>query len=136
MVTMRQDNTSISLLPSLQCPHHGDLCLQAGGTSHTECYPPFCDQSQMPTCSRSDLQDSRSPGPQGLWEAQPCPLNRLIMRVLSTEVWCFVSPGDSDLRLLVSLPSLVHWWAFCTLINHEKFNRRCGERLLCGSWID
>ena len=42
-----------------------------------------------------------------LWEAQHCSLSRLIMRVLSTEVQCFVFPRDSDLCLLVSLPSLV-----------------------------
>ena len=73
------------------------------------------------------------PALRALWEAQLCSLGRLIMRVLSTEVWCFIFPGDSDLCLLVSsLPSLVQW-AVRILIDHEKFNRRCSDRLPRGS---
>jgi len=47
------------------------------------------------------------PALRALWEAQSCSLSHLIMRVLSTEVWCFIFPRNSDLCLLVSLPSPV-----------------------------
>ena len=48
------------------------------------------------------------PALRALWGAQICSLSRLIMRVLSTEAWCLIFPGDSDLCLVVSLSSLVH----------------------------
>ena len=54
-----------------------------------------------------------------LWEAQPFSFNKLIMRVLSTEAWCFVFRGNSDRCLLVSLLSLIYR-VFCILIDHEK----------------
>jgi len=39
-----------------------------------------------------------------LWEKRFCSFNFLIMRVLSTNVWCFVFPDpDEDLCVLVSL---------------------------------
>jgi hypothetical protein len=62
------------------------------------------------------------PALRALWEGQPRSLKHFIMRILPTEVWCFVFPRHSDRCLLVSFPSLAQW-PFCILIDHEKFNR-------------
>jgi hypothetical protein len=72
------------------------------------------------------------PALRALWEAQPCSLDRLIMRVLSADALCFVFPRSSDLCLLVSFPSLVQC-PFYILIDHEKFNRPWSDRSPRGS---
>jgi hypothetical protein len=72
------------------------------------------------------------PALRALWEAQSCSLSRLIMRVLSDEILCFAYPGNGDLCLLVSLPSLVSC-VFCIPIDRKNSNRRCSDHLLPGS---
>ena len=73
------------------------------------------------------------PALRALWGAQLCSLSRLIMRVLPTNAWCSIFPRNSDLHLLVSLPSLVQR-AVRMLIDHEKFNRGYSDHSLRGSW--